>query len=175
MRFVDVAASALRFETGDFTVSTGQLDTPSGAARGIFHSVTASVSSGATRRIGWHGRKSLKRRGGVLEACALRAWPRAHCVLSTGELTVSTDRLDTPSGSASATFQVKPAPASASSGATRRISWHGPQVAETKTRRPWSMCFSCVAASALRFEHGGIHGEHRPARHAQRRREWNIS
>ena len=48
----------------------------------------------------------------------------AHWVWSTGELTVSTDRFDMPSGAASGKFHVEPAAASATNGATCRIDWH---------------------------------------------------
>ena len=111
----------------ELTVNTDRLDTPSGAASGIFHvePEAASASSGTTRRIGWHERKWLKRRRGVHNIYALRAWPRAHCVLSSGELTVSIVRLDTLSGADNGIFYVEPEAASASGGATRRIRWHG--------------------------------------------------
>ena len=108
----------LVLSTGKPTVTTDRLDLPSGAASGIFHCEPAAAlsSSGATRRIGWHGRDSLKPRVGVLGMGALRPWPRAHLVLSTGKPTVSADRLDPPSCSASGIFHCEPAAASASSG-----------------------------------------------------------
>ena len=42
------------------------------------------------------------------------------------------------------------------------------KVAETKTWRPSGMRFAAVTASALRFEHGGTHGEHPLVQHAER-------
>ena len=44
------------------------------------------------------------------------------------------------------------------------------KVAQTKRWRPYVVCGAGVAASARRFELGETHGEHRPVRHAERRR-----
>ena len=167
----------LVLSTGEPTVSFERFGTPSGAASGIFHCepAAASASRGATRRIGWHERNSLKPRRGVLRMGDLRPWPRAHRVLSTGKPTVSTDWVDTPSCSASGIFHCEPDAASAIEWGESSHRLVRMKFAQTKMWRSWNRFVAGVAASAPRSEHGGTHGEHRPARHAERHGEWNIS
>ena len=83
---------------------------------------------------------------------------------------MSTDQFATPSGAAACVARL---PAGGRVGVEWGDSSHRlvrRKVAQTKTWRSWVMHGAGVAASARRFELGETHGEHRPVRHAERRR-----